>query len=230
MPPPTPNVHYFQFADDTAFLALGKTIKQINTSLQTTIDAFMQWCKTWRLKLNPTKTQSIVFIPPRKRSRVHKNPERLDIHVNNIRLRPTNTVKYLGVIFDRHLTWRAHLQQISTKAYKRLNMLRKLTGTTWGLNATTVLNTYKVFLRPILTFGHIAWIAADHNHYRKIKILERHAARIAYRIKLPSPTQELYNRLPCLFPIFSSTYSLSASNISQTDTKKTIHCFKKHST
>lgn len=42
MPPPTPNVQYFQFADDTAFLALRETINQIHTSLQTTIEAFMQ--------------------------------------------------------------------------------------------------------------------------------------------------------------------------------------------
>jgi len=74
--------------------------------------------------------------------------------------------------------------------------LKRLTGTTGGLKSQTVLNTYKVFLRPVLTYGFTAWISAALFFYHKVKVLERHALRTAFRIRLPSPTAELYDRTP----------------------------------
>jgi len=81
------------------------------------------------------------------------------------------------------------------KANNRLNLLKRLTGTTWGLAKSTIINTYKAFLRPVLTFGHTAWVSAPQSFYNKLKILEHHAFRIAHRIKLPSPTDDLYARV-----------------------------------
>jgi len=52
-----------------------------------------------------------------------------------------------------------------------------------------------MFLRSCLVYGNIAWITAGNRFYKRLRILERHALRIAYRIKLPSPTQLLYDRI-----------------------------------
>jgi hypothetical protein len=164
--------------------------------MTTAIQRFTDWCAKWRLTINSQKTQAIVFIPPRRRSRVHRNPNRLTLSVHQTPIIPSNTVTYLGITLDHHLTWRPHLKTIITKAQNRLNLLKRLTGTTWGLHPTTVLNTYKVFLRPVLTYGFTAWIAAAWYFYHKLKVLERHALRIAFRIPLPSPTAELYHRTP----------------------------------
>jgi hypothetical protein len=196
IPPLPPNIHLFQYADDTAFLALATTIQQINTHLTEAIRRFTDWCTRWKLTINPHKTQAIIFIPPRKRSRVHRNPRNLSISVHNTLIQPSKTVTYLGITFDHHLTWRPHLHNIIQKAYQRLNLLKRLTGTTWGLQPAIILNTYKVFLRPVLTYGFTAWMAAHWFFYLKLQILERHALRIAYRVKLPSPTAELYERTP----------------------------------
>ena len=195
LPALPPNVHMFQYADDTAFLALSTTIQRINHTMNEAIHTFTSWCSMWGLTINSLKTQSIVFIPPNCRSRVRRNPNKLSLTVLHQPIRPTKQVTYLGIIIDHHLTWRPHLQHVISKAYNRLNLLKRLTGTTWGLQAHTIINTYKVFLRPVLTYGFTAWIAANHNFYRKLQILERHALRLAYRIQLPSPTQELYDRI-----------------------------------
>jgi hypothetical protein len=159
------------------------------------INIFTSWCSKWGLTINSLKTQALVFLPPRHRSRVQRNPSRLNLSVLNEPISPSKTVTYLGIIFDHHLTWRPHLQHIITKARTRLNLLKRLTGTTWGIKSQTLINTYKVFLRPVLTYGYTAWIAANTQIYKKLQILERHALRIAFRIKLPSPTQELYDRI-----------------------------------
>jgi len=159
------------------------------------INSFTSWCSKWGLTINSTKTQTIIFLPPKCRSRVRRNPENLNLTVLHARIKPSNQVTYLGIVFDKHLTWRPHLQTVITKARNRLNLLKRLTGTTWGLKVSSVINTYKAFLRPVLTYGFTAWINASHDVYKKLQILERHALRIAYRVKLPSPTRELYDRI-----------------------------------
>jgi len=63
------------------------------------------------------------------------------------------------------------------------------------LTETYRLNTYKAFLRPVFTYGHVAWISAPQKFCNKLKILERHAFHIVHRIKLPSPTADLYVRI-----------------------------------
>jgi len=162
--------------------------------MQTAIDSFIRWCSKWKLTINVLKTQAIVFLPPKQRSRVQRNPK-LHIQVQQTHIHPNCTVKYLGVTFDHHLTWNPYLKQLTLKANNRLNLLKRLTGTTWGMAPSTIINTYKAFLRPVLTFGHTAWVSASQSFYEKLKILERHAFRIAHRIKLPSPTDDLYARV-----------------------------------
>lgn len=189
------NVQTFQFADDTAFLALAPTIQGINRLLQNTIDSFSKWCRTWKLTINSGKTQTVVFLPPKSRSRTQRNPRKLNITVHGVPIKPSKTVKYLGVIFDTKLTWTPQLNHIVTKAKNRLNLLKRLVGTTWGLKPHTLINTYKVFMRPTLSHGHIAWLSAPIEFYEKLAIMERHALRLAYRIKLPSPTRLLYERI-----------------------------------
>ena len=193
LPAFTRHTHLFQFADDTALLCIDSTIDKINRSLQSDITAFHDWCLKWRLQVNARKTQGIVFIPPNRTTRVHRNRHRLSLSIAGTRIKPQKTVKYLGITFDHHLTWRPHLKTIETKAKLRLNLLKRLAGTDWGLHPTTLLHTYKSFLRPILTFGHVAWIAASLHFYQRLQILERHAFRLAHRIPLPSPTQYLYS-------------------------------------
>jgi len=146
-----------------------------------------------RLKIKSHKTQAIVFIPPKQRTRIQRNPNHLSITIHNTRIQSSKTVTYLGITFDHHLSWRPHLSTIASKAYNRLNLLKSITGITWEKSA---LNTYKVFLRPVLTYGFTASILAACFFYLKLQILERHTLRTAHRIILPSPTDELYDRTP----------------------------------
>ena len=55
------------FADDTALWTSGNTTTSFSSKLQQAIDAFESWCKSWKLKLQPTKTELIHFsYHPRK--------------------------------------------------------------------------------------------------------------------------------------------------------------------
>jgi len=73
MPPLPPNYQIFQYADDTAFLACSKTIQNINRTMTDAINSFTSWCCKWGHSINSHKNQAIVFLPPKRRSRVQRN-------------------------------------------------------------------------------------------------------------------------------------------------------------
>lgn len=50
-------------------------------------------------------------------------------------------------------------------------------------------------MRSILTFGHIAWCSAPDKFYQRLEIMERHAVRLAHRLRLPYPNVDLYTRM-----------------------------------
>ena len=174
-----PQISLYQYADDTAFLTTGHTIHSINTTLQPAVNAFTNWCTKWKLTINAQKTQALIILPPRCRSRIRRNPNLFQIKVNETPVRHHPQATYLGVILDTKLSWKPHMQKIRKQATQRLNLLKRLVGTSWGLHTQTVIKTYKVFIRPALTYGHTSWIAAPNDLYERLAISERHALRLA---------------------------------------------------
>jgi hypothetical protein len=72
------------FVDETALLTSSNTISSLISRLQQSIDEFKSWCKAWKLKLQPTKTELIHFsVHPRKKC---KNP--LEVKVGQPKWNP----------------------------------------------------------------------------------------------------------------------------------------------
>jgi hypothetical protein len=79
-------------------------------SLQRGLSA-IETCECWNIKINEDKTQAIYF------SHRFRPPEaHLALSVRNIPF--VNYVKYLGVIFDKRITWRLHKEIIVAKAFR----------------------------------------------------------------------------------------------------------------
>jgi len=49
--------------------------------------------------------------------------------------------KYLGVTLDRILSFKAHIEGVIQKVAARNNLLRRVSGTTWGADPATILTT-----------------------------------------------------------------------------------------
>jgi hypothetical protein len=70
------------------------------------------WCERWNIKINEDKTQGIYFSRSRR-------PPQSHLTLNGRDILFVNSAKYLGVIFDRKITWRLHIEMIEAKANKR---------------------------------------------------------------------------------------------------------------
>jgi hypothetical protein len=69
------------------------------------------WCERWNIKINEDKTQEIYFSHSRR-------PPVSRLTLNGKDIPFVNNIKYLGVIFDKKITWRLHIEMIEAKAFR----------------------------------------------------------------------------------------------------------------
>jgi hypothetical protein len=109
--PQTYGVHLALFADDTCLNATDNKEGFVLRKLQRGLSSMETWCERWKIRINKDKTRGIYF------SRSRRPPEsRLTLNGRNIPF--VNSVKYLGVIFDKKVTWRLHIEMMEAKAFR----------------------------------------------------------------------------------------------------------------
>jgi hypothetical protein len=69
-------------------------------------------------------------------------------------LQLTTEVKYLGLILDKGLTWKAQLKNVMSKAYRAF---WTCIGKTWGLKPRVVLWILTMVIRSVLAYGSAVW-------------------------------------------------------------------------
>ncbi|XP_029668327.1 uncharacterized protein LOC115238541 [Formica exsecta] len=77
--------------------------------------------------------------------------------LGGIRLTPAVSVKYLGVILDRKLTWKEHLDNRCKSVTSYFWLCRNSFGQTWGLRPGMVYWIYTAILRPKLLYAAVVW-------------------------------------------------------------------------
>ena len=90
--------------------------------------------------------------------------------------------KFLGISFDEKLTFENHINDITTRARKRLNLLKAIRGQGWGASPQTILYTYRTYVRPLLEYGCILYSNEKAQTLKKIQSIEIEAIKIAYRL------------------------------------------------
>ena len=62
-------------------------------------------------------------------------------------------IKFLGIIFDRKLSFMPHIKYLKAKCLKALNILKVLSHTNWGADRTVLLQLYRSLIRSKLDYG-----------------------------------------------------------------------------
>ncbi|XP_018303554.1 uncharacterized protein [Mycetomoellerius zeteki] len=67
------------------------------------------------------------------------------------------SVKYLGIVLDKRLNWKLHLESVCKKASTYFWMCRRTFGQTWGLQPDRVIWLYSAVLQPRLLYAAVVW-------------------------------------------------------------------------
>ena len=80
-----------------------------------------------------------------------------DIKLDGTSIKVTDEAKFLGLVFDRRLNFRAYVKYLKTVCDKTLNVLRVVGHTDWDADKVVLLRLYRALVRSKLDYGCI-WL------------------------------------------------------------------------
>ena len=108
------------YADDAAFIASAKNVKALESTMNFEVSYIHEWMIANKLTLNYSKTKVMLF------SKKKKDQTSLNIKINGHKIESVDSFKYLGVVMDKDLNWRHHIEAICTKLSQAAGAILKL--------------------------------------------------------------------------------------------------------
>jgi ribonuclease HI len=156
------------FADDSAIWITGNNYKFITNKLQQQITKIQKWSNKWGFTINTEKTNTITFT-----NNIHK-VKRHHTHftIHNKQIKEQTSVKFLGLIFDRKLTWYQHTKYIANKIEPKIHFLKAIANQKFSCNKKTLLILYRSQINSILQYGSELFSTASIPALKKLDSLQ----------------------------------------------------------
>ena len=154
------------FADDCVIF------REVNSRddtvlLQKDLKQIYDWSQKWLLTLSTSKCKALCISNK-------KSPLYCLYYINSISLEWVDSFRYLGVRIDHKLKWASHVADITVKASKILNLLRR-SMYTCSMNAKE--RAYLALVRPHLEFCAPVWNPHQQKEIETLEKVQRRAVR-----------------------------------------------------
>ena len=87
--------------------------------------------------------------------------------MNDVKLKAEKIVKFLGVRFDHKLTFEEHIKDKIINTRQITSSFYSLKSKKYRIPERTMINLYKIFIRPNFEYGNTALITADSKYIYK---------------------------------------------------------------
>lgn len=114
------SANFIRYADDTNILVSDKDENTLKQNCTTAVGKLVSWCDQNSLYFNGDKTSVIRF------HNYQKQCETLTIVTDDISIKPTQSVKFLGITIDAGLNWKEHCTNLISKLNSLCYMFRNL--------------------------------------------------------------------------------------------------------
>ena len=157
------------------------------------------WANRWKIKINETKSTHVTF--------TLRNSDCPPVMLNNKVLPTANEVKYLGLTFDKRLTWGPHLKLKRKQVNSRLHLLRPLLKS--KLSLTNKVTIYKVIIRPVWLYGIQIWGSSKPSNTRTLQAFQSICLRLITSSPWYVTNKNLHKdlKLPTLNELAKSHYT-----------------------
>lgn len=141
------------YADDIGILVEADSENSLNNKLQFCVDALNQWCGSMKLSLSERKTKIMCHKP------IWKNYNKINIRLNDKKIKFVDEYKYLGVIIDNKLSMQPHVNYVCKKAIALVGSLRRKAKASWDIDLfQSMERIYKGAIVPIVGYASEFWI------------------------------------------------------------------------
>ena len=166
--PKATNLFIKLYADDTFLSAQNENVKLLESEINQELEKVYNWMCSNRLTLNISKSKSMIITKKR-------NVEPLSIKINNTELEQCNSYKYLGVIFDKDLNWKNHVDYVCSKISRSIGGLASLRHRT---SISVLREVYYALVNSYVQYGILIWGNASQANLQPLNVLLNKAVRI----------------------------------------------------
>ncbi|GFY02162.1 reverse transcriptase domain-containing protein [Trichonephila clavipes] len=133
-----PDTKIVCYADDIAVWYSHNDITESEKALNTTLKGIAEWAENLKLTINADRTNYCIFSTDKR----HRNSFNANIKILNSQIKKVDLPTYIGVTLDPELHFSKHIEQTANKALGKLNILRKLSRTSWGSRPQTLKSSF----------------------------------------------------------------------------------------
>ena len=171
------------YADDLVIWSSSPSVSSAVEATQEALIRLERWSEYWCLPLNPSKCDASFFSVDSHQANFQPNllllGSRLQPNLlllgSRLRFNPTPT--FLGVTFDRTLSFTKHVSSLKAKIFPPLKILRCISAS-WGPFKEFLSFLYKSFLRLLFPYTSPGWFPfVSATNFTKFERLHRAASR-----------------------------------------------------
>ena len=116
--------------------------------LNSNLTQIHMWAERWLVKFYPAKSESILI------SRKTNKPYHPPLQMNDEPIKEVTSHKHLSIFFSNDGSWHQHIDYITSKAWARLNIMRKLI---FILDRQSLVIIYTSINIPVLEYADVVW-------------------------------------------------------------------------
>ena len=174
------------YVDDFCMCYRSTSMRTIERHLQQCKNRIDDWALKNGFKFSKSKTQCLHYCQLRK---IHDDPE---LYLYGSLIPVVDDFKFLGLIFDRKLSFISHIEYLKAKCLKALNLWKVLSHTNWGADRTVLLQLYRSLIRSKLDYGSIVYGSARKSYFMMLDTVHHQGLRLALGAFRTSLVESLY--------------------------------------
>uniref|UniRef100_A0A1B0GL79 Reverse transcriptase domain-containing protein n=2 Tax=Lutzomyia longipalpis TaxID=7200 RepID=A0A1B0GL79_LUTLO len=173
----------YMYADDVCLLYTGEDVELLVAEANEDLRSVQYWARCQKLTVNSDKTKFMLFGGTVRPGAILYEDSPLE---------EVDTFRYLGVIIDRHLSFRQHVEDLIKKLSAVTGALRRSMNHSVGQQ--TRRSIYFALCHSLLSYGAMVWgVCCRADDFGRVERAQNKAVKAAFQLDRLTPTQYLYH-------------------------------------
>ena len=162
------------YADDTNITVVGKTGEEIEKSLNSELENVYNSLLANKLTFNVNETEYMIIGSRQKLQNTNINSN-IKIACGGNEVKQVLTTKSLGIIIDKNLCWKEHIDNISKRVSRAIGMISRAKP---YVNTGCLKLMYQSLVLPYLDYCSLVWANCNQTLKNEVQRLQNRAARV----------------------------------------------------
>ena len=200
-----PNDKVIMYADDTTLIVSGRNYIEAAQKTNSILERFVHYFNYNKLSVNPGKTKFICYEAKKKSQNIisKRDSETISVTMNDIVIEEAKTVKFLGVILNKKLTWHDHKLYVQRKVSKCLGILYNSKKV---MTEKETIMMYKTFIQSNFLYAIEVWGHTVNHDLDILNKIQNKSLRVLFSTKRTADAWKKSNgEIPSIAELYQRT-------------------------